>query len=165
MKYFAYGSNMSLQRLQARVPDARFLSIGILAQYRLRFHKAGSDKSAKCDAFYTSRDTDKLFGVVYEMPRVQRPALDFAEGLGHAYDAKQVRVITPDGEHHTALIYIAIGLDSNLLPYDWYLNHVLVGAREVKLPEDYIAEIALIQSTSDPDTVRSEKEFSIHLGQ
>lgn len=163
MKYFAYGSNMSMQRLRARVPDARFVAVATLTQHSLRFHMAGSDQSAKCNAFYTSHDTDKLIGVVYEMPTEQRPALDSAEGLGHGYNAKQVNVITADGDHHNALTYFAIRLDSDLRPYDWYLNHVLIGARETKLPKDYIAVIAQTPSISDPDRDRSQKENAIHL--
>lgn len=154
---------MSIQRLRARVPGARFVAVATLTQHSLRFHMAGSDQSAKCNAFYTNRDTDKLIGAVYNMPIEQRPALDSAEGLGHGYDAKQVTVITADGAHHNALTYYAIRLDSNLWPYDWYLNHVLIGAREAMLPKDYIAVIAKTPSISDPDRDRSEKEYAIHL--
>ena len=41
MKYFAYGSNMSFARLQARVPSARSLGCYALRQHDLRFHKSG----------------------------------------------------------------------------------------------------------------------------
>ena len=39
VKYFAYGSNMSLVRLRERVPSAERLGVFILAEYQLRFHK------------------------------------------------------------------------------------------------------------------------------
>lgn len=162
MKYFAYGSNMPIKRLQARVPSASFLAVGTVVQHSLRFHKAGSDKSAKCDAFNTGADTDILWGVVFEMPSRQRPALDAAEGLGFGYDAKQVEVITTSGESHNALTYYAIKLDSTLQPFDWYLNHVLTGAREAKLPEDYIAMIKSVSCIVDRDSNRSHQEYAIH---
>ena len=48
--YFAYGSNMSQRRLQARVPSATFLGIGILLGHALAFHKISKkDGSGKCD--------------------------------------------------------------------------------------------------------------------
>ncbi|WP_372836144.1 SufD family Fe-S cluster assembly protein, partial [Pontibacterium sp.] len=46
MYYFAYGSNMSLKRLQARVPSAMPLCSATLTRYQLRFHKSGKDLSA-----------------------------------------------------------------------------------------------------------------------
>ncbi|TNF88372.1 MAG: gamma-glutamylcyclotransferase, partial [Gammaproteobacteria bacterium] len=39
--YFAYGSNMSPARLQARVPSARPLGVYRLKGHRLSFHKRG----------------------------------------------------------------------------------------------------------------------------
>ena len=45
MKYFAYGSNMSLARLQERVPSARKLEIVTLKNHQLRFNMSGTDGS------------------------------------------------------------------------------------------------------------------------
>lgn len=162
MKYFAYGSNMSIKRLQKRVPDASFLTTGTVVQHSLRFHKAGTDNSAKCDAFHTGAVTDLLWGVVFKMPNGQRPALDAAEGLGFGYDAKHVEVIATSGESHNALTYYAIKLDSTLLPFDWYLNHVLIGAREAELPKDYVATIESVSYIVDHDRSRSLLEYSVH---
>ena len=162
MKYFAYGSNMSLRRLQARVPDACLITSATLARHSLRFHKAGSDSSAKCDAFCTGDTKDNLWGAVFTMPEEQRPVLDAAEGLGFGYDAKQVNVVTVSGVLHNALTYYATNLNDSLQPYDWYLNHVLVGAREANLPAPYIELIEAINSIKDPDDTRSQIEFAIH---
>ena len=53
MKYFAYGSNLLHQRLQARTPSARPLFTGTLTEHDLRFHKIGDDNSGKADCFFT----------------------------------------------------------------------------------------------------------------
>ncbi len=153
---------MSIVRLRVRVPNAQFLAVATLAQHSLRFHKAGSDNSGKCDAYITNNDSDVLWGVVFEMPREQRAALDEAEGLGVGYKAKQVDIVSTSGEHHNALTYYAIKINTNLAPYDWYINHVLNGAREINLPKDYIAAIESIDSITDPKKQRSLKEYSIH---
>jgi hypothetical protein len=50
-----------------------------------------------------------------------------------------------------------------LKPYAWYVNHVLVGARETLLPEDYIQKkIAAIEAIEDADRVRDALQRGIH---
>lgn len=50
MLCFSYGYNMSLARLQDRLPLARFVAIATLPAQRLQFHKVSRDGSGKCDA-------------------------------------------------------------------------------------------------------------------
>ena len=85
LHYFAYGSNMSIARLRSRVPSARSLGCCRLEEHDLRFHKAGRDGSAKCDALHTGRKQDLVHGVLFRIDALERPALDMAEGLGHGY--------------------------------------------------------------------------------
>ena len=49
-----------------------------------------------------------------------------------------------------------------MLPYSWYLNHVLIGAREACLPDSYIETIAEVSTMEDQDPGRSRRELSIH---
>lgn len=58
MKYFAYGSNMSLLRLWQRVPSAVRIGVFTLQGHQLRFHKLGKDGSGKCDAYQTNNTLD-----------------------------------------------------------------------------------------------------------
>jgi len=39
MKYFSYGSNMSIRRLADRVPSAQLVTVAKLPSHTLRFHK------------------------------------------------------------------------------------------------------------------------------
>ena len=48
--YFAYGSNLLTCRLRQRTPSARVVDRAILRQHELRWHKAATDGSGKCDA-------------------------------------------------------------------------------------------------------------------
>ncbi len=64
MKYFAYGSNMSISRLRERVPSAVRLGIFFLEGHRLCFHKASEDGSAKCDAYQTNNPNDEVIGAL-----------------------------------------------------------------------------------------------------
>ncbi|WP_299201363.1 gamma-glutamylcyclotransferase family protein [uncultured Amphritea sp.] len=161
MNYFAYGSNMSLARLRQRVPGARVIGCYFLDGYDLRFHKAGQDGSAKCDAFYTGSD-DRIYGVLFDIPLSEKPALDRAEGLGVGYGEKVVSLQNEPGEQLEAITYFALQIDPSLKPYDWYVNHLLVGAREAKLPVEYIDRIERVVSVEDADSARDYRERAIY---
>ena len=161
MNYFAYGSNMSLARLRQRVPGARLVGRFFLDRHALRFHKAGLDCSAKCDAFYTGMN-DRIYGVLFDIPSSEKPALDRAEGLGVGYGEKVVQLQNEQGESIEAITYFALQIDESLKPFHWYLNHLLVGAREAGLPSDYIKAIESVESQDDPDGCRDARERMIY---
>lgn len=162
LTYLAYGSNMSTARLRARVPSARAIGTVVLREYQLRFHKRGTDGSAKCDAFHTGDPEDHLLGVLFTMDDGDKPSLDRAEGLGAGYDIATVEAETPHGEHVAAFTYIATDLDDSLVPFDWYLNHVLRGALDHGLPRQYCDALRTVPTMTDPDTARAEREQAIH---
>ncbi|MBR9868727.1 MAG: gamma-glutamylcyclotransferase [Oceanospirillales bacterium] len=162
MKYFAYGSNMSLARLQQRVPNARVSGCYFLDGHDLRFHKAGQDGSAKCDAFYTGRG-DRIYGVLFDISVSEKPVLDRAEGLGAGYDEKTVQLQNEQGDRVEAITYYALQIDASLKPYRWYVNHLLVGAREANLPAEYIDKIMGFEFVDDPDADRHARESLIHV--
>lgn len=162
MFYFAYGSNMSSARLKARVALVRVISVATLPGHALRFHKTGQDGSAKCDAFATANANDAVIGVLFELDSVHKATLDRYEGLGAGYDDKRVVVRTPDGELHAAVTYAATQIDTTLTPYDWYVAHVLRGAREHGLPADYLARIAAVTTRADADRARYGREMSVY---
>lgn len=162
MLCFAYGSNMSRARLQARLVSARFVAVASLSGHRLCFNKVGSDGSAKCNAEATGRAGDRVMGVVFELDAAEKPVLDRIEGLGVGYEEKHIEVLTTDGERLAAVMYAAIRLDPSLKPYSWYRHHVLMGAREHGLPPDYIARIETVDVLEDPDRERHQRELAIY---
>ena len=62
----------------------------------------------------------------------------------------------------TAWTYVATDKRPGLLPYSWYLQHVLIGAEAFRLPPDHIASIRSLPSVADPDTARHAMELSIY---
>lgn len=161
MKYFAYGSNMSLARLRQRVPSAAVIGVYSLAGHALRFHKSGQDGSAKCDAFYTGAD-DQLYGVLFDIDLNEKAALDRAEGLGVGYGEKVVQLQNENGDYVEAITYYALQIDDSLKPYRWYVNHVVMGAREARLPLDYLRIIEFVESVDDLDTARDIRERELY---
>jgi len=162
MYYFAYGSNMSLKRIQARVPSAEALANATLTRYQLRFHKCGKDNSAKADAHFTGRNSDQVLGVVYCIDPVEKPYLDNAEGLGVGYECIDVELKLDDGQSVTAFAYVALHIDRGMRPFHWYKQHVLQGALEAGLPDDYVALIHEVSAIDDPDVERHLRETVIY---
>ena len=162
MLYFAYGSNMPTARLTARVPSAVHVDIGYLHCHTLCFHKVSVDGSGKCDAFHTGDRKDCIIGVIYRIAPAHKNELDRIEGLGWGYAEKEVTLKTPAAGKIRAFTYCAIKIDPGKKPYSWYIHHVVSGARENNLPQEYIEKILTIEAIEDPDPKRAERELKIY---
>lgn len=160
MKYFAYGSNLLARRLQdpARAPSAVALGTAWAPGFVMRFHKVGTDGSGKCTLIATGDDADAVYGVLYEFEDSDLAGLDREEGvhLG-GYARRSLRLRLPNGGATEAMTYIAVGqyVDASCLPFDWYRDLVVAGAREHGLPPAYVEELARIPAVPDPDTARA----------
>ena len=154
--YFAYGSNMLDARLQERVPSAKAIGAASLDGYRLVFHKKSKDGSVKCDLVSTA--SSKAYGVLFSMQEEELPSLDRAEGVGFGY-LRVERHLQYQEESVEAFLYLAqeAYIDSTGLPYDWYLQFVLQGAKQNGLPHSYIQKIEKTPYQIDRDENRSIK--------
>ncbi len=160
VRYFAYGSNMLPSRLHARIGDFPSGAVGVAQGYQLRFHKRGSDGSAKCNALWTGDLRHVLYGAVYHITEGQKNLLDQFEGVG--YVTANITV-NSNRSRHPAFTYVAAKdhIDSSLYPFDWYKRFVLAGARDFKLPNPYIRNIELIAALADPDRSRSRRNLML----
>lgn len=161
--YIAYGSNMSPKRLQSRIPSAEPLTTVRLEGHKLCFHKRSRvDGSAKCDAWYSGNPEHAVYGLLYRMPAAEKALLDRYEGLGQGYEIKTISISIHGNRHIEAFYYYATDIQQGLLPYEWYKQHVLHGARYAGLPEEYLATITTVETCRDPDTSRHHKEMAIY---
>jgi hypothetical protein len=158
--YFAYGSNMSVRRMTARIPSAEAVGIACLPQHRLAFHKIGRDGSGKCDI--TPCGSAAVHGVIYRMAGRHKPLLDACEDLGRGYLDKRLTVSASDGSSVQVFTYVALRRDASLRPFDWYLRHLIEGAEEHCLPRPYRDRLAATESIDDPDRGRRARELSIY---
>lgn len=159
LNYFAYGSNLHLQRLLLRVSSARTHFVASLKGYDLRFHKLGQDGSGKANAFYTGEESDVLHGVVYKMHGEHKPLLNRFEG---GYETRQIEL--HDGEQFIdAFIYIAPNhpVDDTLMPYDWYQAYVTEGAKQHQLCQHYIERLKSHSAMPDPDSDRERLNLKV----
>ena len=61
-----------------------------------------------------------------------------------------------------AFAYDALRIGDGLRPFAWYKHHVLHGACEHGLPEDYIRAIEAIEAVADSDAARHAAEMAIY---
>ena len=150
--YFAYGSNLYPARMCRRVPSAVVVARTRIPGFRLAFRKSGRDGSAKCDLEPAPEAT--VWGALYRLDAVEQPALDDAEGPGYYVD--RVTVTTGEGPVE-AFTYRARRdwIDARAVPYDWYRDLVVAGARVHGFPQSYIAAVADIEAVPDPDPERA----------
>jgi hypothetical protein len=134
----------------------------VLEHHDLRFHKVGRDGSGKCDAFFTGDPRHAVIGVLFHLEPRDKCILDRIEGLGMGYDDKPVRLRLERGEEVDAFTYVATRLDHRLLPFSWYRDHVLAGARDAALPGAYLDRIRSVPTLRDPDRRRRAREMAVH---
>ena len=151
--YFAYGSNLYPNRLYKRVTSATFISNASLKGWKLYFHKKSNDESAKCNIVKTDSLEDIVYGVIYRFNSNEKVKLDRAEG---GYNPEKM----PIDKFNDVLVYLAKEekIDDNLLPYTWYKDIVIAGAKFHKFPEIYIAFINSFNAVIDLDQEREERE-------
>jgi len=163
IRVFAYGSNLCRERIRARVASAVPTTVAMLSGHELRFHKRGRDGSAKADAHRTGHSRHRVHGVIYAIDAGDKPILDRYEGVGAGYESVQVDVATPAGAIERVWIYLADPrwIDGKLEPFTWYLEYVLIGARQHGLDPSYVAAIETITGVEDPDGQREARERAI----
>ena len=165
-KYFAYGSNMSCRRLKKRVCSAQVIGTGVLYKHCLTFHKASKDGSGKCTI--ERSESNKVYGVLFEINKEQEKKLDKVEGLCKGYTDITVEIEIREskkydcGEIICAKTYQGTNLDRKRKPYTWYKRHVLVGAKETNLPQCYIDCLENVDTDKDPCKKREACELAIY---
>lgn len=164
MKIFAYGSNMNLDRLKERVPSASKLLNAYIKNHTIKCNKVSSkDGSSKANMIKTDNDVDIVWGVIFEIDDSEKPNLDKAEGLGEGYNESTLSFLDSENNPHEAQVYIAdeSAINDDLLPYDWYKEYIVSGAKENNLPQEYIEKLEAINFIKDTDTERRNKNLGV----
>jgi gamma-glutamylcyclotransferase (GGCT)/AIG2-like uncharacterized protein YtfP len=143
---FAYGSNLDSKRMRDRVPSATVVGISELPLHTLRFHKWNEDGTAKANALLTGAESDRVEGVIYQVDEAHLPALDRFEGNGNGYERYSMPFRVRKGARRGAYqAWVYIGqeshIDDELLPAQWYVDHVVRGALEHGLSVDLTARL------------------------
>ncbi len=117
--YFAYGSNMDIQQMARRCPEAELFGAASLTNYRLAF---GGNSVGRCGGVATiKRKTGATtHGVLYLITARDEAALDRCEGVHlHQYRKKAVEVLY-HGEMIDAMSYQLIDMTEKAPDFNYW---------------------------------------------
>jgi len=158
--YFAYGSNMRLPRIEARLGVCEVLGSASLKGYNLRFHKRGADASGKCNAYKTADGRQHVWGGLYKLSNSQAQRLDEFEGQG--YLRRRIN-LSFQYQAIEAYTYVALSqwIDEQLLPFDWYRALVIQGAIDFGLSSSYVRRLSAFHCEVDPQPSRRRSQLML----
>jgi hypothetical protein len=144
--YFAYGSNMSAERLfeERLKPEGVAMGArvaGRLDGWRLAFNKQGRVPGTGAGNIMLAPG-EAVHGTLNLLPAKGFEVLDKYEGVaGGHYERQLVRVVHGDtGAPVEAITYVALLVAKDLRPTRAYLGHLLAG-RDL-LPADYFRRLS-----------------------
>lgn len=125
--YFAYGSNMSAQRMRERLGWSPFRYGVILLDYKLIFNKQSND-GGKANIQYSPGN--KVEGIIYHVYEDDLFQLDYFEGVADShYKRQQIKVHDGNASTISAVTYIALKTGEVSAPTEQYLNYILEGQK------------------------------------
>jgi gamma-glutamylcyclotransferase len=127
-EYFAYGSNMNPDRMQARGMTFFRAEPATLSDYKLVFNVLGDDGGPHGYANIVPRRHDFVEGILYEISQADLAKLDAIEDVPTTYQRGQVRVSVESRGLIEATTYIGMRTGSGLFPTKEYLHHLILGS-------------------------------------
>lgn len=146
--YFAYGSNMNASQMQTRCSTPKAITTARLINYRVGFYGRSSMWDGGQESVVRERGHD-VWGVVYEVSSSDFEQLDSwqdvrLDGTG-LYFHYPARVLGADGLTYTVMLYKKDILGERTKPSKPYLDLIVAGAEEKKLPAEYIEELRAVE--------------------
>lgn len=127
--YFAYGSNMDLNQMAFRCPDAEVLETVRLEGYRLAFRSNGGNRGV---ATILPDPDSHVDGVLWEISPEDERNLNFYEGFPRLYGKRTLTVVNRLGKEVEAMAYVmnAPYKDRPTVPGASYLRGILRGCQQ-----------------------------------
>lgn len=130
--YVAYGSNLNIEQMAYRCPDAEAVGTGVIQDYRLTFKALGTCAFATIEPC----EGESVPVAVWSVSRRDEAALDRYEGYPTHYGKSRINVLMDgDGEIVNGLVYVMNPRAVPLLPSRGYFEAVLSGYRSFGLDE------------------------------
>ncbi len=150
--YFAYGSNLNLEQMEYRCPDAKVVGPVTLDNYELLFRGC---------ATIAPREGSTVHGLLWEITPQCEQALNVYEGYPSFYDKEPVTVQMQSGEKVTVMAYIMTDRykDQPALPSPSYYNGIRQGFIQNGLPVEAL-EKALKHTMDELQPVQTHKNRS-----
>ena len=133
MLYFAYGSNINLDQMRSRCPDAKVVSTVTLPDYELLFRGFSGDGLATIQP----REGSVVHDLLWEITPSCERSLDCYEGFPRLYDKWNVEVQDSQGQSVPVMVYVMVEVPRlrPATPHSFYYQGILDGYRQTGLPE------------------------------
>ncbi len=119
---------------EKRCPGADWLGLARIEDHRFVIGPHGL-------ANIQSRRGEQIWGILWFVPAGALVALDTLAGVGEGLCERTTRrIVSPAGPHTEAMVYLTEQAGEGEASAD-YLDEVLTGARESKLPATYLSEL------------------------
>ena len=134
MLYAAYGSNLNVEQMRYRCPEAKIIGTAAIPDYQLMF------KGSKTGSYLTiEKDEGSEVPVgIWRVTGRDIEALDFYEGYPSFYYKKSFILPCSDGRRHRVFAYIMHEDRPLGVPANWYVNTCLRGYSDFNLDKRYL---------------------------
>lgn len=143
IKYFSYGSNMSLAQTRERLGRVPARVVAELPEYALAFNKPMYHDHTHAYANVVPAAGNYVLGVLYDCTEADMASLDVVEGVAAGHYGRQRVTVEVGGQSVDATVYVGCAdRVGNVLPTtDEYLHSILAGARDNDFPDHEVARI------------------------
>ena len=137
--YFAYGSNMNLDQMSFRCPEASVVENVRLEGYRLTFCGRNPDSGV---ATILPEEGSHVDGVLWKITPECERSLDRYEGYPHLYGKEIVCVKNKRGMERNVMVYTmnAPYKDQPAIPSNYYLTGIIEGCYQNELSRKSVTD-------------------------
>jgi gamma-glutamylcyclotransferase (GGCT)/AIG2-like uncharacterized protein YtfP len=134
MYYFAYGSNMNLDQMKERCGE----NFSVLGTLKLDKYEIGFDSEGYANI--RPKENAIVYGVLFEVNDYCLKQLDKYEGVPDVYRRQEI-VIEFNDKIIKAITYIESPDEFNNKPRKDYLEKIIKGCEQNKLPREWIEKL------------------------
>ena len=155
--YFAYGSNMNLNQMAFRCPDAEVVDTVRLEGYRLAFCMNGGGNGV---ATIIPAEGSCVDGVLWRISEQDEQHLDHYEGFPYLYGKEPVTVTNRNGQQREIMAYTMNSpyKDVPAMPSKAYLEGILNGCRQNGIEIASILEAVWLTQRELPEKTVPHKQ-------
>jgi len=162
--YFAYGSNMSLEQIKDRCPNYKFEGVAVLNGKKVVCNKLSKNKIDHFAGLVDS-PTDQVMGVLYRLSSEDISYLDGKEKGYHRSTGEFFVEEIGTGRPIDCFTYLVTNPVTPHRPSPEYLNRIMKGCRDHKLPLEYIEKIkAWFDVSGEKSFPAAEQEIKQWIG-
>lgn len=137
--YFAYGSNINLNQMAVRCPDAKVVEPAVLENYELLFRGNGSSFGV---ATIAPKEGSQVQRLLWKITPYCEMSLDIYEGYPRLYEKQAITLCTKSGKQVWAMAYVMTHEWKRIptTPVPSYYTGILEGFQQNGLPEQALED-------------------------